>query len=174
MANLDPQQEIVQRLVRLYAIPATNGTVQNSVQFLRARCIPDRQVHAVTFKNQSGQSVHFICFLLQDEQGQWRFRGGAGGEVDSDLQKAHLVHQQPWAYLSGGGWPDHFYAGGYVINKGLTIARVRLITANNATIEDTVDEHGLVLFLSNQRIETPLQAELYDQAGKLVHSHDVF
>ena len=103
MANLDPKHEIIQRLVRLYAIPTTDSTAQSSVHFLRARCIPGRQVHAVTFKNQSGQSVHFICFLLQDEQGLWKFRGGAGGEVDSDLQSAHLVHQQPWAYLSGGG-----------------------------------------------------------------------
>ncbi|GCE14074.1 hypothetical protein [Tengunoibacter tsumagoiensis] len=172
MAQQDPKQEILSRLVRLYAIPAT-AAGEETVHFLRMRSLPGRQVHAVTFKNKSGEDIHFLCHVMQNAQGLWGFRGGAGGEVSSDLERAHLIHEQPWAHLSGGGWPKEFYGGGYIIDKGVKVARVKLIATNGTVVEDTV-ENGIVLFLTDERVETPLQAELYDYSGNLINSHDVF
>jgi len=31
--------------------------------------------------------------------------------------------EHSWVNLGGGGWPDHFYAGGHMIDNGLDIVR---------------------------------------------------
>jgi hypothetical protein len=73
----------------------------------------------------------------------------------------------------GAGWRgDLFWAGGRVHNKGLDVVRVRLISANNIILEDLVQD-GLVLFVSDQAVQRPLQAELFDRSGKVVGTHQV-
>jgi len=37
-------------------------------------------------------------------------------------------------------------------------------------MEDTVDA-GVVLFVTDQHVELPLQAELYDQSGQMIGRH---
>lgn len=186
MPNRDPQQEVVTKLTSLFALSSSpkdligSGSKMSAetdespaITFLKERRIPGRQVHAVTFKDKSGQMVHFICYVVQNEEGLWNFRGGGGGGVDEDRRKAHLVNERPWAHLDGGGWPEDFYAGGYVIGNGLHISRVRLVTMNGVTLEDTTHD-GIILFLTEQAVEIPLRADLYDHTGRLVNSHSVF
>ena len=68
--------------------------------------------------------------------------------------------------------PNHFYAGGFVADHGQGVTTVRLIAKSGTTIDDTVEE-GMVLFLTDQSIDLPIEAELYDQEGTLVYKHKV-
>ncbi len=99
----------------------------------------------------------------------WKFVGGAGGGAGG----RKMIREHPWANLGGGGWPDHFYAGGRVIDNELDIVRVRLIANNGTILEDTMQD-SIVLFVTDAKVELPLQAELYDREDRLVGSHKVF
>ncbi len=60
-------------------------------------------------------------------------------------------------------------ANGEVIDNGFDVVRVRLVNEAGDVFEDTVQD-GLVLFatIQDQEVQWPLQAELYNRAGKLV------
>jgi len=139
-----------------------------TLRFLKERGIPKRQAHAVTFDTTEGRRMRYTCYLAQDDDGNWRVQGGSGGGADGSPVRA-----TPWVNPGGGGWPANFFAGGVVLDNGLDAARVRLIAANGTTMEDTVDA-GVVLFVTDQRVELPLQAELYDQSGQLIGRHSAF
>lgn len=140
-----------------------------TIRFLKERAMPRRQLHYVTFEDDTGRTLFFTCYVTQDERDAWQFHGGSGGGGGGKM----LVREHPWANLGGGGWPNDFYAGGYVIDNGLDITRVRLIATNGTVLEDTVED-AIVLFLGQQPVEIPLQAELYDRTGTLVASHSAF
>ncbi len=145
------------------------GAKASSVKFLKERSIPHCQVHAVTFEDEAGQQWDCVCFVAQNAQGLWHFEmsggGGSGGEI-----KRHPARDHPWANLAGGGWQDRFWAGGYVINNGLDVARVRLTGSNGQVLEDTVDD-GLVLFVTDQKVRVPIEVALYNRSGELVGQH---
>src|SRR5581483_2583496 len=124
------------------------GAKAETVRFVKERSLPRRQVHFVTFKDEEEREMHFACSVTQDEQGEWKFRGSAGGGGGGKI-----VREQPWANLAG-SWPYDFYAGGYVIDNGLDVVRVRLTASNGVVMEDSVDD-GIVLFLSDQMVEVP-------------------
>jgi hypothetical protein len=159
------------------------GTVQrgggmgariSTITFLKERSIPHRQVHAVAFEDETGQPHHFICFVMQDAHGSWHFEmGGGGGGRGSDSQD-HPRRPHPWANLAGGGWEDRFWAGGWVSDDGFNVVRVRLIGSNGQGVEDAVDEAGLVLFVTDQKMHVPIQVELYTHSGDLVGQHSSF
>jgi len=136
-----------------------------TLRFIKERGIPKRQAYAVTFDTFEGGRMRFTCYLAQDDDSRWRVQGCAGGSADGSPVRA-----TPWVNLGGGGWPANFYAGGVVLDNGLDAARVRLIAANGTTMEDTVDA-GVVLFVTDQRVELPLQAELYDRSGQMIGRH---
>jgi len=144
------------------------GADAPTIQFLKERGIPRRQVHAVAFDAAEGRRMRFTCYLVQDDADTWRFAGGAGGGTEGTPTRA-----APWVNLGGGGWPADFYAGGAVSDNGLGVARVRLIAANGTIMEDTVDA-GEILFVTDQHVELPIRVELYDQAGQMVAQHDAF
>lgn len=137
-----------------------------SIHFGKMRQVGQRQLHAVTFENHAGQRMRFICCVRSDDAGVWRFDGGAGGHADSSPHRDH-----PWANLGGGGWPHQFYAGGQVLDDGGVVMRVRLRTANGVTLEDTVGEDGIVLFLNDDETHVPLSVELLDGGGQIVAQH---
>ena len=75
-----------------------------------------------------------------------------------------------WANLAG-GWKDNLlWAGGRVLDNGLNVVRVSLISNNGIALEDTVQD-SLVLFVSDQWVQRPLRVELYDPSGNLVGTH---
>ena len=76
----------------------------------------------------------------------------------------------PWVNLAGGWNRDLFWAGGRVLDNGLDVVRVRLISENGIVLEDTVQDR-LALFVSNKWVERPLKVELYDRSGKMVGTH---
>lgn len=149
------------------------GAKKETIQFHKERSIPHRQVYAVTFENEEGQQWLFICFMLQDAQGQWRLEA-AGGGGGSNKDSWHGPNRgRTWANLAGGGWEDHFWAGGYVHDNGLPVAKVRLTSKNGQVLEDAV-QGDLVLFVTDQKIQIPLETELYNLSGELVSKHPLF
>jgi hypothetical protein len=145
------------------------GARDGTIRFFQERRLPDRQLHEITFEDEAGQHEHWLCFVVQDQQGGWRMGGGANV---SDAKHAP-GRDHPWANLAGGGWEDRFWAGGRVLDNGLDVVRVRLISKNGKVLEDLVQD-GLVLFITDQKIQVPVQVELYDRAGNLVGTHPCF
>ncbi len=173
------------------------GETVEGFHVLRERTIPGipgrMMLAAINETRAPGQLL--ICYLEQDAQGLWRYSGGAstallqGAQNGADEaseptpssslsdEKGHFIpswqSRPPHVNLGGGGWPDHFHVGGYVVTNGADIARIRLLSANGTVIEDMV-VNGIVLFFTDQAVEIPLLAELYDRQGELVADHNVF
>jgi len=179
----DPQQVIVEHLTaprrRLTDEPATGGWHSSlwqggcdarpeSIRFLKARSIPGRQLHAVVFEMKHGPRMQWTVPLSQDEEGNWEVEGGAGGG-GADLPD----QDPPLANLGGGGWPTRFFAGGRLLDASGQVERVRLISSNGTTVEDTVDDRCL-LFLTDQPMELPIQVQLYDGTGNMLRQHPFF
>lgn len=139
-----------------------------TIRFVKARSIPGRQVHAVTFETQAGQPMSWVCSVRQDDAGDWRFVGGAGGSANGSPRR-----DDPWVNLGGGGWPRQFYAGGCVLDDGKGVVRVRLHATNGVELEDSVDD-DVVLFLTDSTVQLPVEAELIDGAGTTVGRHVAF
>jgi hypothetical protein len=178
MTHQEPKQEIINKLTRLL-LPRTNkipaGNIdeeasQKTLRFLKERSIEGRRVYITVMEDEHQKKLHITCYVEQDAQGNWQFRGAAGDGIMGGSPGP--VVEQAWANLGGGGMPNHFYAGGFVANHQNNIARVRLVCQNGTIIEDRVDDN-MVLFLTDQRVELPILAELYNDEGKLVYSHAV-
>ncbi len=178
MAHQDPKQEIINKLTRLLLpktqkIPAGNideDTPQKTLRFLKERCMPGRHVYMTVFEDEHQKKLYVTCYVEQDTHGNWQFRGAAGDGIMGGMPGP--VVEQAWANLSGGGMPDHFYAGGFIANHEGNITHVRLVCKNGTIIEDQVND-DMVLFLTDQRVALPVLAELYDHTDTLVYSHNV-
>ncbi|GCF10184.1 hypothetical protein [Dictyobacter arantiisoli] len=181
MAHQDPKQEIINRLTRLLVaspgkIPVgtpqenTPETKNKTLRFLKERSLPGRIVYIVVFENEQGSEIYFTCYVEQDTQGNWLFRGAAGDGIMG--HNPGPVVERAWANLGGGGMPNHFYAGGFVADHGQDVTRVCLIAKCGTVVEDNV-ENGMVLFLTDQPVDLPIQAELYNRADTLIYSHRV-
>lgn len=184
MTHQDPKQVIID-YVRASSVissdtpvPQTSGwrkqesrggfsAKPETIRFLKERSLLHCQLHFVTFEDEQGHQTHLSCYVIEENDGTWNMYGGSGGAGRGPQRTS------PWANLGGGGWPNQFYAGGYVQDNGQDVVRVRLLSHNGVLLEDSVD-NGIVLFLSDQPIEQPLQATLYDRQGALVGTHTVF
>jgi hypothetical protein len=98
--------------------------------------------------------------------GGWETRGVSGGAGREP------AWERPTLNLGGGGWPDRFSAGGTVIGAGAEITHVQLRFANGVVLEDTVED-GVVVFLTDEHVETPATAVLLDRGGAEVRAHEV-
>jgi hypothetical protein len=142
------------------------GAKAETVRFLQERSLRDRQLHLVVFENEEGKQGQWLCCVLQDVSSYWSFAGGANvGSVETMPGRSY-----PWANLAGGWKGNLFWAGGRVLDNGMNVVRVRLISDNGIVLEDTVQD-GLVLFVSDQWVQRPLRVELYDNAGNVVGTH---
>jgi len=145
------------------------GAITSTIQFLKERTLPRHQAYIVSFEDGKGQKWEFICFIVQEEQNNWVFKGGSGGSPDQTVER-----KQPWANLSGGWTEGGFYAGGRVHDNEFGTVRVSLFSNDGLILEDTVDD-GRVLFLTDkENVLAPVQARLYASPGRLVSSHTVF
>jgi hypothetical protein len=186
MVHKDPRREVVQKLSRfltpskkttqagqtINAPYAVNEhelvTTIEGFRFLREKTSPDipgrMMLAAINEERAHGQIL--ICYLEQDQNGNWRYSGGASTSLGAPSH-------QPRVHLGGGGWPDHFHVGGYIIPAGQEISHVRLTGINGTEVEDR-PENDILLFFTDRKIEIPLLAEIYDFTGKVVASHNVF
>jgi hypothetical protein len=62
---------------------------------------------------------------------------------------------------------------GLVVKNGFEVTRVRLVDGLGLEMEDTVED-DLVLFLSERPVRRPVEARLYDSAGRLVGQHNLY
>lgn len=131
-----------------------------SFVFGKRRALGERLVYAVTFTTRAGVPMRYICHLRRDGAGDWRFEGGAGGGVGGDPRR-----DQPWVNFCG-SYGRVFYAGGWALEHGGALARVRL-SGGGYALEDTPDASDVVLFLADDP-PLPLQVELLDGAGRII------
>jgi hypothetical protein len=75
--------------------------------------------------------------------------------------------------LGGGGWPDHFYAGGEIYRAGADIAQVELRFATGVTLSDDADA-DVALFITESAVQLPATAALLDPAGNEIRSETAF
>jgi hypothetical protein len=143
------------------------GARASTIQFLQERLLPDRQVHLVAFENETGEQQQWICCIIASDAGEWQFVGGANISGEETMPR----RDYPWVGLASGG-RDLLWAGGRVLDQGLGVIRVRLLSANSIMLEDTVQD-GLVLFVTDQEVRGPLRVELYDRSGKVVGTHQI-
>ena len=80
---------------------------------------------------------------------------------------------QPGVNLGGGGWPDHFYAGGQIYRAGVDIAQVELRFANGVTLSDDADS-DVALFITERPVQLPATAVLLGPSGNEVRSQTAF
>jgi hypothetical protein len=168
MVEQDPKQVIIDFL----SIPREGKAKAAAIHFLKERIIPGCQLHAVAFEDEIGQHFHGYFALGQDSTNIWHMSGASLSKGDPSTHEP--VHNQPRVNLFGcGGYGTDFYAGGYVNDIDPGIEGVHLVSDNGIVLKDSV-KHGLVLFVTDQPVEMPMKAELYDQTGKLVASHNGF
>ncbi|MGH2515521.1 MAG: hypothetical protein ACRDHP_07680, partial [Ktedonobacterales bacterium] len=187
MAGADPHQVIVELLSAPSIVESdtpAGGVVgwrtrissggmdarPETFRFVKAREIPERQVHAVTYETVNGSRQTMVCSVRQSAGGGWEFVGGAGGGDGGDGNGPPT--SQPKANLGGGGWPRAFYAGGRV-EGGPDVARVALTAANGAVLDDTVED-GVVLFLTDDEVRPPLHVTLYDGSGNVIGQQEIW
>jgi hypothetical protein len=163
MAHTDPHTALLEHVADLGFYRAQPP----SVRVLKRRDLPGRQLYAIAFTTQEGHDAFCACELRQQEDGTWTVHGSAGGGLGVPRRET------PWANLGGspGNQASGCYFGGRIEGDPTgEIVRVRLVCANDLTLEDTVEE-GIVLFLGERAVDLPLFAELYDRAGQMVASH---
>ncbi len=156
----EPKQVITEFLFDDEWTNAKAGTIH----FLQQRSLPHSQIYAVTFDNKKGQQ-RWLCIVIQDEQGHWYLQ--SAGPLGEAI--ASSTRNYPWVNLAAGN-SNIFWAGGSVITRGFDVKRVRLISTKGEILEDTVQDN-LVMFLSSQPLQWPLQVELHDAKEAVVGSH---
>jgi hypothetical protein len=170
--TLDPKEAIVYRL-QFYASRGRPCVPDiSTVQFLKARLLPEYQLHYITVQDMAGQRWHFTYFLSQRDDSSWFVQSGSGGREHErmaspaidDRPCLHLQWGQTIRFGSGG---SEFRAGGEVFDSNVAITRVHLISSNGVVLEDTVQD-GLVLFWSDQEVALPVQAEMLNSSGEVV------
>jgi hypothetical protein len=150
-----------------------------TVRFRREKAIPGWQLYYVDFEEFDGHKHSNLALLKQHNDGSWRFRSfGSEGKDAHDIvaQLGIKVHDHPLLFLSG-GWSSsgnaikeyELTAHGEIIDNGFGVTRVRLLSEDGQSFEDTVQD-GLVLFavVQDHEVKRPMQAELYNKNGELV------
>lgn len=153
-----------------------------TVQFLREKNRPGWRLYEITFQDIDGEPHRQIIILQQNADGSWHF---VSCESSSDMQNRWskifaLVYDHPLIFLGyqGGGNAlgiYRFHASGHVIDNGFHVEQVQLVNNAGLVLEDRVED-GYVFFAyeQKQKIAFPMQAELYNNEGKLVWCETVF
>ncbi|MGH2881259.1 MAG: hypothetical protein ACRDPA_00915 [Solirubrobacteraceae bacterium] len=143
----------------------------DTLRFVKHRQAGDRHVFYVTFAAKHPRlgllEMTYACPVEPAPDGGWRTFGGAGGAGTPGRAS------QPWVNLGGGGWPDHFYAGGEIYRAGADIAQVELRFANGVTLSDDADA-DVALFITESPVQLPATSVLLDPAGNKIRSRTAF
>ncbi|HZU67383.1 MAG TPA: hypothetical protein VFA09_08895 [Ktedonobacteraceae bacterium] len=153
-----------------------------TVRFEREKAIPGWQLYFVSFAGINGDQYRQTFVLRQRADDSWMVCSASSSSNIEELVSQFLVpiRDHPLIFLSGGkaGHANNqfqFIAHGEVIDNGFNVARVRLLNNAGQVFEDAVED-GLVFFatMQDQEVQWPMQAELYDNSGKLVWRQTVF
>lgn len=148
--------------------PGGEDADPDTVQFVKERGGPGRQLHFVHFSSRAGDRRRFVVGVVQQQNGRWEVRGYAGGG-DGDPPRDH-----PWINFGAWGWPRFFCGGGTVIGTNSErAARARLLFADGTTVEDAVDA-GIVLFMTEAPVRLPATVEILDGTGSVLTTYEAF
>lgn len=114
--------------------------VLSSMEIVKRRAIPGRQVVALTYRDTADEPWSWIIRLVQDDDGSWRVCGGGGGGGNPRFDK-------PYVNLAGSWGRDGLALGGWV-SGGESAASARL-TWGELLIEDDTDR-DVVLFVTSE------------------------
>lgn len=136
-----------------------------TVRFVKHRESGRRHLYFVTFQGRIphlGPDIHgfhHVYPVEPDPAGGWRVFGGTGGAGDPPRRS------RPWVNLGGGGWPDRFFAGGWIEAAGAEVARIELRFPNGIALRDDA-AYGVALFITEETVAMPPVLVMLDQAGK--------
>jgi len=98
-----PDQAVGDWLRRMGELPASEATsgvlsgtrlprppsppALSSMEIVKRRVIPSRQVHALSYRDTAGGRWFWIIGLIEDDEGSWRVCGGGGGSGDPKWDK---------------------------------------------------------------------------------------
>lgn len=180
MATLDAKQVIIDELCHPRSTSSWIGpAVKETIHFIREYSLPDRQVHIVIYEDINGQVLDYIANVSCNELGVWQVDGTSKSLHEGSLRKKPTL-SFPWVRIIGGGWGNlgdgrgnHFSAGGYLTSNALSAESVRLIFKNGVVLEDRVQD-DTVLFITDQKVQVPVQVEVYDGSGELLGTQVAF
>jgi hypothetical protein len=144
-----------------------------TVRFVKHRRSATRHVYFVAFDGTIPElgpgvlSFHYAYPVEPDPAGGWRVFGGAGGAGKAPCRS------RPWVNLGGGGWPDHFYAGGLIEDAGASIEGLELRFANGIVLRDDAAD-GVALFITDETVAMPANLVMLDDTGAEIASHRPF
>ena len=179
-ATPDPKQVIIDELCHPRSTSSWIGSaVKEKIYFIREYSLPDRQVHIVIYEDINGQVLDYIANVSRNELGVWQVNGTSKSLHKGSLRKKPTL-SFPWVRIIGGGWGNlgngwgnHFSAGGYLTDKAIDAKIVRLIFKNGAILEDSV-QNDTVLFITDQKVQVPVQVEVYNGSGELLGTQIAF
>jgi hypothetical protein len=144
----------------------------DTLRFVKHRQAGKRHVFYVTCVAEhlrlGSLEVRYAYPVEPAPDGGWRTVGGSGGAGCFSGRATHAG-----VNLGGGGWPDHFYAGGQIYRAGADIAQVELRFANGVTLSDDADA-DVALFITEGSVQLPATAVLLGPSGNEVRSEAVF
>lgn len=163
-----------------------------TLRVAKHKVTPEDGVYYLSVQDQAGKMSTFTCEVVRKPDGLWQAQSCSGGPVALPgalyplyplvrtlLQWTLVRHTRPWLWFYGGagvvytadGIPKNGFRGSGEMS-GRKIVRVRLSDASGELAEDMV-ESGLVIFRNERQMEAPVEAELYDRAGRLVRRQTI-
>lgn len=116
--------------------------VLSSMEFVKRRAVPGRQVVALTYRDTGDGRWFWIIRLIESDQGSWRVCGGGGGSGDPQWD-------EPYINLAG-SWGTYALAlGGRVSGSGTERAAFARLRIGETLLVDDTDE-GVVLFVTSE------------------------
>jgi hypothetical protein len=110
-----------------------------SMELLKRREAPGRQVHALAYEDAAGSSWFWIVRLIEDDSGSWRVCGGGGGDAQGEPERPY-----PWISYAGCWDKDGLALGGWVTGGGAErVAAARLSIRETVLVDDVGGGVGL-------------------------------
>ena len=127
----------------------------------------------LTFEDHESRMWDNVSCIDQDDNGCWHEAASTSIRHEEHLRK-RATGSSPWVHIVGGGWGnlgdgwgDRFWAGGYLTENARDTERIRLIFKNGLALEESIQD-DLVLFLTDQKVQVPVQVEMYSYSGELL------
>ncbi len=166
-AASDPRDAIIQKLGEPVIDRPISAARTETIDFLKQRTGAQVMLFAVSYTDIDDRE-HIDILGARRQSDGWVADGGTRGSGPSP----HKDH--PW--LNYAGWWNKYMlcVGGEVAgDRSDQVRRVRLTFVDQTTVEDDADR-GVTLFIVEHGVQLPGVADLFDDAGTVVSSHEVF
>jgi len=166
----NPREAIV-NFVRLYPTHSepnddARDSVMPSLRFIKSRTTPGLEVHAIQWRDTTGDTWSWIVSVTEISPGIWQAGGGGGGNGPQPLDHPF----SPSAYFVG-SWGSGLAVGGsWVSDLGGLVASVRLVEHDKVLDQDVVENH-VVLFIARYTSWDDVIVELVGPDGSIIKRH---